>query len=109
MKALGMAMGILGYALFYSGASNLFSNGKGWGFLQSLLNKGEGNIVPNFFGSTSSDSGSSSESTPSKKSDPCRLLIGPMKTYCEQDTIATGGTNTTMSSVAGYIKSVATS
>lgn len=38
-----MALGIIGYALFYTGASNLFTGGKGWGFLQSLLNKGEGN------------------------------------------------------------------
>jgi len=43
MEVGGMALAILGYALFYTGASNLFTGGKGWGFLQSLLNKGEGN------------------------------------------------------------------
>lgn len=36
-----MALAVVGYALFYTGASNLFTGGKGWGFLQSLLNKGE--------------------------------------------------------------------
>ena len=43
MEVAGMALAIVGYALFYTGASNLFTGGKGWGFLQSLLNKGEGN------------------------------------------------------------------
>lgn len=43
MKALGIALVIVGYALFYTGASNLFTAGQGWGFLQALLNKGTGN------------------------------------------------------------------
>lgn len=43
MEVAGLALGVLGYALFYTGASNLFTGGKGWGFLQSLLNKGEAN------------------------------------------------------------------
>ena len=43
MEVAGMAMIVVGYALFYTGASNLFTGGKGWGFLQSLLNKGESN------------------------------------------------------------------
>ncbi len=43
MKAVGIALAIVGYALLYSGASNLFTGGQGWGFLQSLLNKGEEN------------------------------------------------------------------
>jgi hypothetical protein len=43
MEVAGMALAIIGYALFYTGASNLFTGGKGWGFLQSLLNKGEAN------------------------------------------------------------------
>ena len=43
MKALGIGMFIIGYALFYSGASNLFTGGQGWGFLQALLNKGTAN------------------------------------------------------------------
>ena len=43
MKALGVGLFIIGYALFYTGASNLFTGGQGWGFLQSLLNKGEAN------------------------------------------------------------------
>lgn len=53
MEIAGMALGVIGYALFYTGASNLFTGGKGWGFLQSLLNKGEanqsgafGNLIP---------------------------------------------------------------
>lgn len=41
MDVAGMALAVVGYALFYTGASNLFTGGKGWGFLQSLLNKGE--------------------------------------------------------------------
>ena len=40
-----MALAVVGYALFYTGASNLFTGGKGWGFLQSLLNKGEINAL----------------------------------------------------------------
>lgn len=62
MQVAGLALGVLGYALFYTGASNLFTGGKGWGFLQSLLNKGEanqsgafGNILPK--GSSGSSSG----------------------------------------------------
>lgn len=43
MEVAGMGLAIIGYALFYTGASNLFTGGKGWGFLQSLLNKGEQN------------------------------------------------------------------
>ena len=64
MKALGIALFIVGYALFYTGASNLFTGGQGWGFLQSLLNKGTGNqsgSVPNILGGSgkSGDSGKS--------------------------------------------------
>lgn len=50
MKALGIALVVIGYALFYSGASNLFTGGQGWGFLQALLNKGTANqsgSIPN--------------------------------------------------------------
>jgi hypothetical protein len=50
MKAFGIALVIVGYALFYTGASNLFTGGQGWGFLQSLLNKGTANqsgSIPN--------------------------------------------------------------
>jgi hypothetical protein len=43
MKPVGFGLFIVGYALLYSGASNLFTGGNGWGFMQSLLNKGEGN------------------------------------------------------------------
>lgn len=53
MKALGIALVIIGYALFYSGASNLFTGGQGWGFLQALLNKGTANqsgTLPNSLG-----------------------------------------------------------
>lgn len=65
MKALGIAMFIIGYALFYSGASNLFSGGQGWGFLQALLNRGTANqsgINPNSGGSSGSKGGSSGSS-----------------------------------------------
>ncbi len=43
-----MALVLIGYALFYSGASNLFTGGNGWGFLQSLLNKGASNASSSF-------------------------------------------------------------
>lgn len=59
MQIGGMALAVLGYALFYSGASNLFTGGSGWGFLQSLLNKGEANTQNSFgslFGSGSDNS-----------------------------------------------------
>lgn len=58
MEVAGMALAIVGYALLYTGASNLFTGGHGWGFLQSLLNKGEANtsgglsnLLPGLFGS----------------------------------------------------------
>lgn len=65
MKALAIALIIIGYALFYSGASNLFSGGQGWGFLQALLNKGTENqsgSIPNALGGSSGKSGSSGSS-----------------------------------------------
>jgi hypothetical protein len=43
MFPVGFGLLIIGYAAVYSGASNLFTGGNGWGFLQSLLNKGSGN------------------------------------------------------------------
>lgn len=61
MEIAGMALAILGYALFYTGASNLFTGGKGWGFQQSLLNKGEANssgAIPNTMPGGSSGKGS---------------------------------------------------
>lgn len=64
MKALGIALVVIGYALFYSGASNLFTGGQGWGFLQALLNKGTANqsgSVPNTLGG-GKDDGKSGES-----------------------------------------------
>jgi hypothetical protein len=63
MKAVGIALAIVGYALLYSGASNLFTGGQGWGFLQSLLNKGEANQsgkLGNSAGGSSGKSGGSS-------------------------------------------------
>jgi hypothetical protein len=59
MEVAGMALAVFGYALFYTGASNLFTNGQGWGFLQSLLNKGEANNsgAKSDSGKTSSKSG----------------------------------------------------
>lgn len=50
MQVAGMALAIIGYALLYTGASNLFTGGNGWGFLQSLLNKGEANTSGGFSG-----------------------------------------------------------
>lgn len=64
MKALGIALIIVGYAVFYSGASNLFTGGQGWGFLQALLNKGTANqsgSVPNVLGKSNGDSSGKSE------------------------------------------------
>jgi len=85
MRAAGIAFAIIGYALFYAGASNLFSGGQGWGFLQSLLNKGEANnSLSNLF-TTGSTSGSTSGGSSSSGDDPCRLLVGSAKTFCEQD------------------------
>lgn len=64
MKALGIALVIVGYALFYTGASNLFTGGQGWGFLQALLNKGtanqSGSIANDLGGSKGSSGGDSS-------------------------------------------------
>lgn len=45
MAIAGMALAILGYALLYSGASNMLTGGNGWGFLQALLNKGTPNAT----------------------------------------------------------------
>jgi hypothetical protein len=61
MKAFGIALVIVGYALFYTGASNLFTGGQGWGFLQSLLNKGTANqsgSIPNNGSHDNSNGGS---------------------------------------------------
>lgn len=41
MVAGGIALIILGYALVYSGVSNLTTGGKGWGLLKSLTNHGD--------------------------------------------------------------------
>lgn len=60
MKALGIALIIIGYALFYTGASNLFTGGQGWGFLQSLLNMGTENTsgsIPDTLGGTPKQGG----------------------------------------------------
>lgn len=62
MKAFGIALVIVGYATFYTGASNLFSGGQGWGFLQSLLNKGTANQSGSVPG-TNSGSGKSGGSS----------------------------------------------
>lgn len=55
MKAVGLALWIVGYAVFYTGASNLFTGGQGWGFLQSLINIGTSNQSGSI---SNSDSGS---------------------------------------------------
>lgn len=44
MKAAGVGLLILGYALLYSGLSNISTGGKGWGFLQSLGFKGQAGV-----------------------------------------------------------------
>jgi hypothetical protein len=66
MKALGIALWIVGYAVFYSGASNLFTGGQGWGFLQALLNKGtanqSGSIANNLGGNNGKSGGDSGDS-----------------------------------------------
>jgi hypothetical protein len=59
MEVAGMGLAILGYALFYSGASNLFTGGQGWGFLQSLLNKGEANNSGSIANTSGVDNGPS--------------------------------------------------
>jgi hypothetical protein len=77
MKAVGIALAIIGYALLYSGASNLFTGGQGWGFLQSLLNKGEANqsgSIGNDLGKSSS--GKSGGSSGGGKSLPGEILGG---------------------------------
>lgn len=52
MIAAGIGLIILGYALVYSGASNLTSGGKGWGLLQSMTGKGTNTNISlsNFIG-----------------------------------------------------------
>lgn len=47
MKAAGVGLLILGYALVYAGLSNISTGGKGYGFLQSLGFKGQGGIGVN--------------------------------------------------------------
>lgn len=71
MKALGIALVIIGYALFYTGASNLFTGGQGWGFLQALLNKGTANQS----GSLPNDMGGNGKSSGGKSSGPVGGLL----------------------------------
>lgn len=40
MLAVGIGAIILGYAFAYSGISNMNTGGHGWGFFQSLVNRG---------------------------------------------------------------------
>lgn len=69
MKAVGLGLLVIGYALLYSGASNLFTGGQGWGFLQSLLNKGEENNSGSLGSDlTSGSSGGSSDGDSGGKS-----------------------------------------
>lgn len=44
MRAAGVGLLILGYALLYAGLSNISTGGRGYGFLQSLGFKGHGGI-----------------------------------------------------------------
>lgn len=42
MFAAAFAILVIGYAAAYSGASNLFTGGKGWGFMQAMLGPNKG-------------------------------------------------------------------
>lgn len=44
MKAAGVGLLILGYALLYAGLSNISTGGKGWGFLKTLGFQGQGGV-----------------------------------------------------------------
>lgn len=44
MKAAGVGILILGYALLYAGLSNISTGGQGVGFLQALGFKGQGGV-----------------------------------------------------------------
>lgn len=88
MKALGIALWIVGYAMFYSGASNLFTGGQGWGFLQALLNSGTKNqsgSLPN------SDSGSKGSGKSGGKSDPGSSELGGITKLLNGLSNLTGG------------------
>lgn len=41
MLVVGYAAVVVGYALLYSGASNIFTDGQGWGLWKALTGKGE--------------------------------------------------------------------
>lgn len=75
MKAAGVGLLILGYALLYAGLSNISTGGQGYGFLQSLGFKGNGGIgintqnfisaiVPGGSGTSSSSSNGSGSVQP---------------------------------------------
>lgn len=76
MLPVGIAMMVLGYALMFSGVSNLITGGKGWGFFQSIGVKGTGNTgvhasnyinsinAPGDSGSTSGAASTGNQATP---------------------------------------------
>lgn len=41
MLSAGIGLIVLGYAMAYSGISNITTGGKGWGFFQSLVHRGD--------------------------------------------------------------------
>jgi hypothetical protein len=70
MLVVGYAAVIIGYALLYSGASNILTDGKGWGLWHTLTGKG-GNtptIDPGTGSTGSSSGGGGSGSTSGGKS-----------------------------------------
>lgn len=79
MKAAGVGLLILGYAMLYAGLSNISTGGQGYGFLQALGFKGQGgvgintqafvqSIVPG--GTSGSNRGSVQQSTSSSSASP---------------------------------------
>lgn len=53
MLLAGFALFTFGYALVYSGLSNILSDGNGWGLIQSLTGKGGNTPLLNIGGTTS--------------------------------------------------------
>lgn len=87
MKAAGVGLLILGYALLYAGLSNISTGGNGWGFLKTLGFKGQGgvgintesfvqSIVPGGSSGNSGSSGSASQvtSSPTPPSSPVQKV-----------------------------------
>lgn len=52
MLIAGLALFTFGYALMYSGLSNMLTDGNGWGLIQSLTGKGGNTPLLNIGGTT---------------------------------------------------------